>query len=159
MMKEITEQEAFLRLSARCAQAEHCEQEMTLAMTRWGLPEESRARVMARLTGERYVDNGRYAAAFVRDKVRYNKWGQRKIEQALWQKHIDSATIREALEQVDVADYVDILQPLLRQKRRSTRAANEAELTQKLIRFALGRGFTMDVIRQCLKVDDIDEDE
>lgn len=158
MMKEITEQEAYLRLTTRCAQAEHCEQEMTLAMSRWGLSEESQARVMARLTAERYVDNRRFAEAFVRDKVRYNKWGQRKIEQALWQKRIDSDTIREVLGRVETAEYVDILQPLLRQKRRSTRASNEAELTQKLIRFALGRGFTMDVIRQCLKVGDTDID-
>ena len=157
-MKEITEQEAYQRLTARCAQAEHCEQEMTMAMSRWELSEESQARVMARLVEERYIDNRRYADAFVRDKVRYNKWGRRKIEQALWQKRIDSNTIHEALDQVDTEEYVAILQPLLRQKRRSVRVNNETELTQKLIRFALGRGFTMDVIRQCLKVSEADFD-
>ena len=32
-------------------------------------------------------------------------------------------------------------------------------LNQKLVRFAYGRGFTFDIIRQCLDVSDIDEDE
>ena len=46
------------------------------------------------------------------------------------------------------------MRPLLKQKRRSTKAADEYELNQKLVRFALSRGFTFDVIRQCLDVAD-----
>ena len=47
-----------------------------------------------------------------------------------------------------------VLRPLLKQKVRSIRAENDYERTQKLVRFALGRGFTFDIIRQCLNVDD-----
>ena len=36
---------------------------------------------------------------------------------------------------------------------------SDYELRQKLVRFALGRGFGFDIIRQCLDVDDIDIDE
>ena len=38
-----------------------------------------------------YVDDSRYTESFVHDKIRYNKWGRRKIEQALWMKKVDSA--------------------------------------------------------------------
>ncbi|MBP3756716.1 MAG: RecX family transcriptional regulator, partial [Prevotella sp.] len=78
-MKEMTEQEAFTRLSAQCAQAEHCQHEMVEKMRRWGIADDVQARVMARLVGERYVDDERYARAFVKDKVKYNKWGRRKV--------------------------------------------------------------------------------
>ena len=74
-MKQITEQEAYLRLAALCAQAEHCQYEMLEKMRRWELTDEVQARVMQRLVAERYVDDERYARAFVKDKVRYNKWG------------------------------------------------------------------------------------
>jgi regulatory protein len=47
-----------------------------------------------------------------------------------------------------------VLRPLLKQKRRSTKADSEWEMNQKLLRFALGRGFTFDIIRQCLDVED-----
>jgi regulatory protein len=158
-MKEITEQEAFLRLSALCAQAEHCQQEMTDKMKRWGVDEETQARIMARLIDERYVDDERYARAFVKDKVKYNKWGRRKVEQALWQKHIDRDIQQRVLDDISNEDYVSVLRPLLQQKRKSTKASSPYELKQKLIRFALGRGFDFDIIRQCMEVSDEEWDE
>ena len=151
-----SENDAYLTLAALCAQAEHCQWEMLEKMRRWELPEEEQARVMQRLVSERYVDDERYARAFVKDKVRYNKWGRRKVEQALWQKHIDDDIRQRVLDEVDDSEYLAVLKPLLQQKRRSTKAANDYELNQKLVRFAVSRGFTFDIIRQCLEVDEED---
>ena len=114
MKKEMTEQEAYLQLATLCAQAEHCEQEMRDKMKRWEIDETAQNRIIDRLVKERYIDNERYARAFVKDKIRYNKWGRRKVQQALWMKRIDN----------------DIQQRVLE------------------------RGFTFDIIRQCLEVDE-----
>lgn len=156
-MRQKTEQEAYLTLSALCAQAEHCQWEMTEKMRRWELAEEAQARVMQRLVSERYVDDERYARAFVKDKVRYNKWGRRKVEQALWQKHIDESVRQQVLDEVDDDEYISILRPMLQQKRKSTKASSDYELNGKLIKFAMSRGFTMDIIKQCVNVEDDDE--
>ena len=126
-------------------------------MYRWELDETVQNRVLDRLVRERFVDDERYARAFVSDKIRYNKWGRRKVEQALWLKRIDKAIAAQVLDEVDDAEYVSVLRPLLKQKRRSTKAASEYELTMKLIKFALSRGFTMDIIKQCIDVEDEDE--
>ena len=156
-MKEITEQEAYLRLSALCAQTEHCRHELFEKMRRWGLDEAVAERVATRLVSERYVDDERYARAFVRDKVRYQKWGRRKIEQGLWQKHIADDIRQRVLNHIDDEEYLSVLRPLLKQKRKGIKASSDYELNQKLLRFALSRGFTFDIIRQCLEVDDVDE--
>ncbi len=156
-MNTMTEQEAFLRLAALCAQAEHCEYEMQEKMRRWQLPDEAQARVMQRLVSERYVDDGRYARAFANDKVKYNKWGRRKVEQALWQKHIADDIRQQVLDGIGDGDYLAVLRPLLQQKRRSVKARNDYELRMKLVKFALGRGFTMDIIRQCVSADDAED--
>ena len=153
-MKEISEQEAYLRLAAFCAQAEHCQQEMRDKMKRWNVDETVQNRIIDRLIKERYIDDERYARAFVKDKIRYNKWGRRKVQQALWQKHIDDDIQQRVLDEIDEKEYLDVLLPLLKQKRKSTKADSDYELNQKLVRFALGRGFTYDLIRQCLDVDD-----
>ena len=161
-MKEVTEQGAYLQLAQLCARSEHCQWELLEKMRRWEMSEEAQARVMQRLVSERYVDDERYTRAFVRDKVRYNKWGRRKVEQGLWLKHIDEDIRERVLDEVDDEEYLSVLRPLLRQKRRSTRAASDYELNQKLVRFALGRGFTYDIIRQCLDIsneEDCDESE
>ena len=152
MKKEMTEQEAYLQLATLCAQAEHCEQEMRDKMKRWEIDETVQNRIIDRLVKERYIDNERYARAFVKDKIRYNKWGRRKVQQALWMKRIDNDIQQRVLDEIDDKEYLDVLRPLLKQKRKSTKAANDYELNQKLVRFALGRGFTFDIIRQCLEV-------
>ena len=151
-----SEKDAYLTLAALCAQAEHCQYEMTEKMRRWELADEAQARIMQRLLSERYVDDERFARAFVKDKIRYNKWGRRKVEQALWQKHIDEDIRQRVLDEVADEEYLQVLQPLLKQKRKSTKANSDYEMNQKLVRFALSRGFTYDIIRQCL---DIEEDE
>jgi regulatory protein len=154
MKKEMTEQEAYLQLATLCAQAEHCEQEMRDKMKRWEIDETAQNRIIDRLVKERYIDNERYARAFVKDKIRYNIWGRRKVQQALWMKRIDNDIQQQVLDEIDDKEYLDVLRPLLKQKRKSTKAANDYELNQKLVRFALGRGFTFDIIRQCLEVDE-----
>ena len=154
-----SENDAYLTLAALCAQAEHCQHEMLEKMRRWELPEEEQARVMQRLVSERYVDDERYARAFVMDKIRYNKWGRRKVEQALWQKHIDEDIRKRVLDEVDDDEYLNILRPLLKQKRKSIKANSDYELNQKLMRFALGRGFTFDIIRQCIDVEEEPEED
>ncbi len=155
----MTEQEAYLQLAALCAQAEHCQQEMRDKMRRWGLDETVQNRIIDRLIKERYVDDERYARAFVKDKIRYNKWGRRKVQQALWMKRIDADIQQQVLDEIDEKEYLDVLRPLLKQKRKSIKAESDYELNQKLLRFALSRGFGFDIIRQCLDVGEEDYSE
>ena len=154
MKKNMTEQEAYLQLAAICAQAEHCQQEMRDKMKRWEIDETVQNQVIERLIKERYIDEERYARAFVKDKIRYNKWGRRKVQQALWQKRIKDDIQQQVLDEIDEKEYLNVLRPLIKQKRKSIKAESDYELNQKLVRFALGRGFTFDIIRQCLDVDD-----
>ncbi len=152
----MTGQQAYQKLTDLCARSEHCQQEMKEKMRQWGVSEEEQAKVMDRLIAERYVDDERFAHAFIYDKIRYNKWGRRKVEQALWMKRIDDSISKSILDDVDDDEYIRILRPLLKQKRKSIKADSEYELTMKLIKFAISRGFTMDIIKQCIEVEDED---
>ena len=156
-MKQMSEQEALLRLTSLCSTAEHCSHEMLEKMRRWEIGEDTQARIMEYLVKEKYIDDERYARFFAKDKIRYNKWGRRKVEQAMWQKHIDADIQQRVLDEIDDDEYLLILRPLLKSKRRTVKAANNYEMNMKLIRFAMGRGFTMDIIRQCLDNDEFDE--
>ncbi len=155
----MTEQQALIKLTALCSGAEHCSYEMTEKMKKWEIDEETQARIMEYLTMEKYVDDSRFCRAFIREKMRFNKWGRRKIELALFQKRIDRKMAAEALDEVDTGEYIAILRPMLRQKERSVKANSEYEKNMKLIKFAMSRGFTFDVIKECLSgdMDDIDD--
>ncbi len=157
----MTEQEVLLKLTSLCASAEHCSYEMLEKMRKWDIDEQTQAKVMAYLTKEKYIDDERYCRFFVKDKIRFNKWGRRKVEQALYMKHIPSEISRPVLDEVPDSDYLSVLRPLLKSKERSVKAKSEYEKNMKLIKFALGRGFTFDIIKQCLSgdMDEPDEDD
>ena len=154
MNNSVSEQSAYQRLAALCAQSEHCRYDLLIKLHCWGLDGDAAESVITRLERERFVDDDRYARAFVHDKVHYAKWGRRKIEQALWQKHVNITAVQHALDNVSDADYLAVLRPLIQQKRRTIKAATPYELNQRLVRFALSRGFAFDLIRQILDVDD-----
>ena len=148
--KEVSEQEALLKLSALCSQSEHSSGEMRDKMRRWAMPTDVAERVLDRLINDRFVDDERFCRFFVRDKIRFDRWGRRKIEQALYKKGVAPDISQRILDEVPQQDYIDILRPLLDAKRRSTSAASEYELNGKLIRFAMQRGFGMEIIRKCI---------
>ncbi len=148
--KEITEKEALLKLSAICSRSEHCTFEMQEKMTRWGLDEQAQARVIAALVKGRYVDDERFARAFANDKVRYNKWGKRKVDQALYFKHINEDIRQRVLADIEEDDYKEALKPLLIAKMKSVKAKSDYELSCKLIRFGISRGFDIEEIKDCL---------
>lgn len=161
-MKQISEEDALLRLTSLCSTAEHCSHEMIEKMQRWQLADDAQARIIEYLVKEKYIDDERYARFFAKDKIRYNKWGRRKVEQAMWLKHIDGDIQRDVLDDIDDEEYLAVLRPLLKTKRKSVKASSDYEMNMKLIRFAMGRGFTMDIIRQCLdndSYDDIDNED
>lgn len=149
-MKEITEQEALQKLSALCARAEHSSGEMTEKMRKWGLTEDAQARIMARLTAGKYVDDARFSRFFVNDKIKYNKWGRRKIEQALWQKGVDRSVYGPILNEVPDEEYIAVLRPLIKNKWKTIKAATDYERSMKLIKFAMSRGFDYSVIKKCV---------
>lgn len=156
--KHITEEQALQRLAALCSQGEHCQQELVEKMQKWEVPEDAQARIMEYLVKERYVDDDRYCRGMIHDKREYNHWGPRKIEQALWAKGIARETYAPLIAEVDDEKWIEILKPLLAQKRRSTKGKNDYEINQKLLRFALGRGFLYEHAKECISGDIEDEE-
>lgn len=151
MRKEISENEARFKAEAYCSTAEHCRTEVMEKLYQWGASSVWIDGILNHLEQEGYIDHLRYAKAFVRDKYRFNQWGRIKISQSLRQKHIPSADILVAMEEIDEEEYFSVLEHLLERKLPGIRAKNAFERTGKLVRFAASRGYEMDEILRCLK--------
>lgn len=156
--KPITEAQALKKLGDLCAKAEHCSGEIMEKMYKMGLPEDAKTHIMEKLTKYSYVDDERFTNAYVYDKIRYNKWGRRKIEQALWAKRIDNKIANLVLDAVPDEEYLSVLRPLLKSKYPTIKAETDYERSVKLIKYALGKGFTFDLIKQCIDAA-VDEDD
>ncbi len=146
----MTEQQALLKLTTLCTQAEHCSQEMLDKMKKWELPEDAIARNMEFLTQKKFIDDERFARFFINDKIKYNKWGRRKVEQALWMKHIPKDISDPIFEEIEDDLYYGNPPPPDEKQIQNHQGKNDYERSMKLIRFALGRGYGMDVIHKCI---------
>ena len=149
----MNEQQALSRVAALCAKAEYSRGDIDDQLRRWGLDVAARTRVTDYLVAHQYIDDARFCRAFVSDKIRYNHWGRRKIEQALWQKRVPEAVSAPVLDAVPDEDYLAVLRPLLKAKWPTITASSDYERSMKLIRFAMGRGFSPDLIKKALPED------
>ena len=158
MKNECTVEEARLKAEAYCAMSEHCTDDVCRKLEQWGVPLAAYESILEHLKKEKYVDDARYAIAFVKDKYRFNQWGRMKIVQALRLKQIPSVEINQALEEIDDTEYSDILMSLIRRKLPTIKAVNGYERKGKLVSFAAGRGYEVEKILQCLKRIGYDDD-
>lgn len=150
-MKTYTEEEALNRIASLCSTSEHCLSEVTDKLKRWQICSNAAERIIAYLLKENFIDESRYAKAFVRDKYRFAKWGMIKISQALRLKQINPADIRMALDEINRNEYLAILKTLLQTKQKNIRAKSTYEFTGKLIRYGLSRGFDLNDIQHVLE--------
>jgi regulatory protein len=139
------------KISAYCSKAERCEYGVRKKLLNWKLDDAEIQRIIAFLRSENFLNEKRYALSFVRDKMRLNKWGQHKISFELKKKHISENIIQSAFNEFSGGSgFEESLMSLLQSKLRTVKAANDYERGMKLFRFAAGRGFQSDAIKQCL---------
>lgn len=143
----MAEAEAYNKFSAQCAFAEYCSSDIRKKMQRMEMDEDVMERVIRHLTKEGFIDEARYATAFVRDKLHHNRWGRVRIEQELRMRGISQHLIDEAMLEIDEDDARKTLLHLLTKKLPSVKGRNAYEIKAKLMRFAMSRGFDMDLIR------------
>ncbi|EPT33349.1 regulatory protein RecX [Bacteroidetes bacterium oral taxon 272 str. F0290] len=148
-----TDTEEIMRNKAEiyCAAAERCLSDVTSKLIQWGASPEAMERILSHLLEERYLDEKRYAQAFVRDKYRFNGWGRLKIAMALRQKGIPNEPIDAGLNEIDEREYRQTLKALLQRKRKTVKGKTAYEQNGKLIRLALGKGYEMNEILRVLK--------
>ena len=104
--KIITPEKALERLETLCAKSERCTDEVRRKLITWGIQSADREEIIESLQRRRFIDDARFANAYVRDKWQFNHWGRRKIMAGLTSKHISGETARTAIaEEIDSEAY------------------------------------------------------
>ncbi len=136
------------RAQAYCAGAEHCKSEVKAMLERHGLPSGHIVKILENLSNDNFVNETRYAKAFVNDKVRFDHWGRRKIAQALKMKHVDSEVIGQALEGIDMQIYMRVLEQVVKNCYRQAKASTQYARNMKTLRSVASRGFELEFARR-----------
>ncbi len=114
--------------------------------------------IVKTLVDEKYIDDFRYASAFARDKASIAGWGEVKIRYMLSSKGITKDTISAAIAEVDDGKASEKLHKILTVKLKSLK--DDPQRKMKLLRFALGRGYSYEdvshVIEELLRIENED---
>ncbi len=86
--KTVSESQALSRMANLCARREYCVFDIETKLKRYDLDKETIENIIAHLIKEKYIDEVRYTRGFIKDKIRFNRWGKTKIEYALRQKRV-----------------------------------------------------------------------
>ena len=141
----MTEKEALNYAMKLCSKKEYSSGEIFKKLSDLELPEELCHKIVNELKAEKFIDDSRFANAFVNDKLKFAKWGKIKIAFMLRQKEVPNSIITETLNAIDKTLYEDILLGELMKKSKSVKAASDYEFKGKLIQFAAGRGFEYEI--------------
>lgn len=147
----VTPEVAQVRLETMCARAEHCTYELREKLWRWQVRGDDADAIINKLIAARYVDDKRFARAFVNDKVRFARWGRRKISQALSLKRIPRDIIKEELEAIDAEVYMANLEHILRVKSAAIADPCTYDGRTRLYRYGISRGFESDLVARVIK--------
>jgi regulatory protein len=145
-------QDFFLKASYYCSLSEHCIQKVREKLVQWETPKEFIDPIIDKLLEDDYINEERFARAFVKDKFRFNHWGRIKISTHLRALGISSENIATAMQEIDDEEYAKMLDEIVEKKRKSIKNGTDYEIRAKLLRHALSRGFEYEIIASKLNI-------
>ena len=149
--KPLSPDQVLDKMAKYCAYQERCVKDVRDKLKTFEISEEEKAKIIDYLLDNRFVNDERYAKAFVRGKVNQSGWGVNKIRFHLIQKGIDKNIIEEALGQTDEEAYRQRLIEILETKSKTVKAANDFEKKRKLATYAMQKGFEGSLVWEVLK--------
>ena len=131
------------RLAALCSRSEKCEYDAHEYMLSHGASEQDAALAVEYLTTNH---------AFAADKFRFAKWGAHKIAAALRRKRIPSGIIAAALDKaIDPQREKQTAYDEMAKKLRGIKSDEpKQKLWQKLMRFGIARGYSVEVCKEAI---------
>ncbi|RIV22590.1 RecX family transcriptional regulator [Fibrisoma montanum] len=138
--------DALRKAASFCAYQERTQQEVRERLNDWGVYGDDAEEVIAELIQQNYLNEERFAKSFAGGKFRVKGWGKRKIKQHLQQRGITGYNLEQAMKEIAPTDYRAALADLLDKKRRTLRDDNPLVVKQKLVRYALSKGYESDLI-------------
>ena len=143
---------ALSKLTKLCSTKEMCTYEAGEKLKAMGVSFSDKDLIITYLIENKYIDDRRYAGAFVNDKIRFQKWGYSRIKQELSRKKIPFSIIEEAFYMFDNQEYEEMMKAELFKKQKIMGGVNNASDKAKLFRFGASRGYDTDFLYRFLNL-------
>ncbi len=145
----ILTEETKIKLVRYCVYQERSHTEVMVKLRSWGYDEDEAMHYIPWLLEEDYLNESRFASAFVRGKHNQKKWGKYKILAALKQHDISEYTANKALEEIQ-PQYMETLQKLAMTKWAALGSKTDYETRVKVYKYLFGKGYENERINEIL---------
>ncbi len=132
---------AVEKMKKYCAYRERSHTEVRTKLIKDKIYGDELEEILSILIQEDFLNEERFAKAYVNGKFNQNKWGKIRILQGLKNQNISDYCIRKAIEEIDDNKYFETLLQLKRKKEREIKSDDFIEKKQKVMRFLLSKGY------------------
>lgn len=141
------------KAASYCAYQERTQDEVRKRLQKWSVWGDEADEIIAELITMNYLSEERFAKTYAGGKFRVKNWGRLKIKQELNRRGLSDYSIRQGMGEIDDERYKDALRELLQKKKAllAPKEPNALQLKQKLVRFALGKGYESDLVWKMLE--------
>lgn len=146
---------ALVKAESWCAYQERSQQEVRDKLYEYGLHQKEVEELVTELILTNFLNEERFAMAYVSGKVKIKKWGKIKIRQGLKLKKVPDKLIQKALKSIDEELYYNNLTALALQKAKILTEKDPLKRKYKLATFLMGKGFEQDLIFDVLKANNL----
>lgn len=144
--KSFTPLEAKSKAESYCAYQERAQQEVRNKLYTWGLRSEQVENIIAQLIEDNFLNEERFAKAYVLGKFRMKGWGRIKIKQNLKAKQVSDPLIRLALQEINSDEYDQKLEETIHKKINMPVQNLSFTEKSKLAVYLQSKGFENDLI-------------
>jgi regulatory protein len=149
--KKYTPTQARLKMENWCAYQERSHFEVKEKLYSWGLYSSDVNEIISHLISTNYLNEERFAEAFVSGKFKIKGWGRNKIKQALKLKRVSEPNIKHAFKQLDADDYLKKLKSIAVKKIKLIKEKHPLKRKYKLASYLVAKGYEHDLVNDTIK--------
>lgn len=144
--KSYTLEQALSKLQRYCAYQDRCHIEVERKLTEMRMIPQAKEQIIMSLIEDDYLNEERFALAFVKGKFRIKKWGRIRLKAELKKRKISKYLIKSALEQISEKDYLFTFEELANRKANSIKADSILLKKKKLADYLIYRGWESSLV-------------
>ncbi|MBI9067555.1 MAG: RecX family transcriptional regulator [Salinivirgaceae bacterium] len=145
-------QQAQNKCMQLCSSREYCAFDISEKLNKWEVAKNHSEEIITYLIDNKFINNERYARAYVNDKIKFNHWGKNKLKYYLKHKGIDGEIITNSFNDFSKEEYIDIATTEIQKKLQKTKAKDAFELKSKVAKSIINKGFESDLVFKILNV-------
>ncbi len=146
--------EALEKARRYCAYQERCQSEVRSKLLEWGQRGNTLENIIVELISEDFINEERFARAYVRGKFRMKKWGTHKIISELKRRKISEYCIKKAMLEIEPKELTQSLQKLVAKKSALVSEKHPIKRNQKIAAYAIRKGYPSELVWKLLNAID-----